>query len=50
MSLPWTATGRRGFADIAVPWLVGLFYAAVALGEPTDAAAYFSQPALRLRR
>jgi signal transduction histidine kinase len=36
--LPWTATGLRGFADVAVPWIVGLFLVLVALGEGEDGA------------
>jgi signal transduction histidine kinase len=36
--LPWTATGIRGFADVAVPWAVGIFGALVALGEQESGA------------
>jgi signal transduction histidine kinase len=38
MRLPWKATGLRGFADVAVPWGVGLFYVLVALGESDSGA------------
>jgi signal transduction histidine kinase len=38
MRLPWTSAGFRGFADIAVPWAVGLFLVLVALGEGDNGA------------
>jgi signal transduction histidine kinase len=34
----WTPAGLRGFADVAVPWIVGLFLVLVALGEGEDGA------------
>ena len=38
MRRPWTTKGLRGFADVAVPWAVGLFLVLVALGEGEDGA------------
>ena len=38
MRLPWTSTGLRGFANVAVPWLVGIFGVLVALGEGENGA------------
>jgi hypothetical protein len=38
MRLPWTPTGLRGFANVAVPWLVGIFGVLVALGEGDNGA------------
>ena len=38
MRLPWTPTGLRGFANVAVPWIVGIFGTLVALGEGESGA------------
>jgi signal transduction histidine kinase len=38
MRMPWTASGLRGFANVAVPWGVGLFYVLIALGERDSGA------------
>ena len=38
MRLPWTPTGLRGFANVAVPWIVGIFGTVVALGEGENGA------------
>jgi signal transduction histidine kinase len=38
MRWPWKSAGLRGFADVAVPWAVGIFLVVVALGEGESGA------------
>ena len=38
MRWPWKSAGLRGFADVAVPWAVGIFLVLVALGEGESGA------------
>jgi signal transduction histidine kinase len=39
MRWPWKSAGLRGFADVAVPWAVGIFLVLVALGERESGAS-----------